>query len=659
MGAAIRHKHVHEASSSIIALVERLRDEDDERFLYRGQSGLFGPDGDYTRQIPSVFRQCRSASEADVALRHCHLQVAWLFDSVRNRAKPPEDVLDLDYAALDLGDLSRPQSPIALLGLAQHYGVPTEKLDLTFLDPAAVFATQSWMPIRKARSLPPGACAPVSSEFGVIYRYDTRRLLEAGIAVGDISSGNAGSRPILQEGRLITVQYDQDLELLEAGAYEVFPFRQSHAYTYSRPIKPSPLLSQEQMAVVMSASTYHPDPSMVGRSTAIGMRDFVVPSFHFTQSPFDPDSLEVSLGAAPDPYLGLGRLCEEVLPKTGEFHPHEDYARLLFGDFFGRSLAAHPQSVKFVRWLQEKLRREQGDKASRESTPAAARKSRAGSPGGTEESATKEPQLSALDQFRDMGNAPLMVVIPPGSFRMGSDEAIEPMFIDETPAKTCRVDASFAVGVYPVTMEEMAAFARDSEALSHAHIDFLALEADRNPRLPAVMSSWHDANAYCAWLSRKTGERYRLLTEMEWEYVCRAGTETRYWWGDEFDGGRANTRRPDLGLERIRAMSPPRTFDDATADLHYIVPVDSFGPNPWGLFDLHGNTWEWVQDVYSDDRTRPQTLLPSPAVTDKRYRSQRGGSWMDPPSMLRSAVRSWSGPSARDRNMSFRVARQI
>lgn len=374
MCAAVVHPSVHDVAPSITALLERLRDEDDDRFLYRGQSGLYGPDGDYSRQIPSVFRRCGSKGDAEAALEHCHLQVAWLFDRVRNRAKPPDGPLDLDYAALDLGDLNRPQSPIALLGLAQHYGVPTEKLDLTFLDPAAVFATQAWMPIRKARSLPVGTCRPATSEFGVIYRYDTRKLLEAGIAVGDISSGNAGSRPILQEGRLITVQYDQDLELRDSGAYEVFPFRQSHAYTYSRPIKPSPLLSEDQKAAVRSASTYHPGPSAMGRSAPIGMRDFVVPSFHFTQFPYDPDLWVVSLGAAPDPYLALGRLCEEMLPETSDFDPHEDYARLLFGDFFGRSLAGHPSNLEFVRWLREKMRAEQGKPAGKDTILSKARK---------------------------------------------------------------------------------------------------------------------------------------------------------------------------------------------------------------------------------------------------------------------------------------------
>ena len=173
------------------------------------------------------------------------------------------------------------------------------------------------------------------------------------------------------------------------------------------------------------------------------------------------------------------------------------------------------------------------------------------------------------------------------------------------------------------------------------------------------MSSWHDANAYCTWLSRATGERYRLLSEMEWEYVCRAGTDTLYWWGDDFDARRANTRLPELGPGCIRAMSPPRSFEDAKRDLEFLVPVDTHGPNPWGLFDLNGNAWEWVADVYSDKRTNPAALLPSLAAGDTQYRSQRGGSWMDPPSMLRSAVRSWSGPSVRDRIFSFRVAREI
>jgi hypothetical protein len=130
---------VHETSRNIAELVKRLRASDAHRYLYRGQNGTYGPNGDFTRQIPAVFRSCETDAAARAALELSRLRIAWIFDRVRAGQKLSIDKLgpvwEMHFAALHLGDMSRPQSPSAMLGIAQHYGIPTECLDLTNLDP--------------------------------------------------------------------------------------------------------------------------------------------------------------------------------------------------------------------------------------------------------------------------------------------------------------------------------------------------------------------------------------------------------------------------------------------------------------------------------------------------------------------------------------------
>jgi formylglycine-generating enzyme required for sulfatase activity len=567
---------------------------------------------------------------------HCHLSVAWMFDRVRRKSRLSDDSdrrsLDLAFAALVLGDLDRPANPAPMLGIAQHYGIATEYLDLTYLDPAAVFATQRWLPLREAVKLLPGSSAPAPDDtnVGVLYRYDTRRLLAHGVTVGDLSSGNGGSRPILQEARLIGLRYGQDLELLEDGAYEVFPFGQSGPYTYGRPIRPSPLLNGDQRRVVELALSYLPAHPF-GRSRSVSMRDLVLPSFYLSPDPYNPQAWQLYLGDRPDPFLALGLACEEERPSVEDLESLRDYAKLLFGDWFGKSLLGN-------RSVERSLKRSE----------------RPMPPSRREATAVRRSLRDETGVFRDADGAPAMVHIPAGSFRMGSPTASHPMYRDEMPERERTIDRPFAVGVYPVTFAEMAVFGRDSGSLSAIHVGFLIDQGRKHPLLPAVMTSWHDAAAYCQWLSDRSGREYRLLTETEWEYVCRAGTTTRYWWGDDFDPSRANTHHGEIDLFRI---APPSTFSEGTQYLHMLVPVDACAPNPWGLFDLHGNTWEWVEDIYRDPKIDPSKWVPRPGRTEGIFRSLRGGSWMDPPESLRSACRSWAPASARDRVIAFRVAR--
>ena len=157
--------------------------------------------------------------------------------------------------------------------------------------------------------------------------------------------------------------------------------------------------------------------------------------------------------------------------------------------------------------------------------------------------------------------------------------------------------------------------------------------------------SWEDAQSYVSWLSRQTGEEYRLPTEAEWEYAARAGTTTKYSWGNEIGVNRANCR-------------PTEEYGTCGDRFEYTAPVGSFAANPWGLHDMHGNVWEWVQDCgpgnYADAPADGSAWLSG----DCSVRVVRGGSWISYPWFLRAAYRY--GISSGYRYFSgFRVARTL
>jgi eukaryotic-like serine/threonine-protein kinase len=243
-----------------------------------------------------------------------------------------------------------------------------------------------------------------------------------------------------------------------------------------------------------------------------------------------------------------------------------------------------------------------------------------------------------------------MIAIGPGDFWLGTDVPSEQMYFDEMPARKVTIDYSFFVGKYPITFAEFLPFLK-SEFPTSAMRHFFEYVTGQTPRLPSVMVTWHEAVAFCSWMSLHSSDRYRLLTETEWEYACRAGTTTNYWWGDDFDASRANNR-----YEYLRDGSPsiPKSYAQVVAELDFLTPVDRYPPNPWGLHDMHGNTWEWVEDIYDDPRSQ---LNMAPREGEEPFRATRGGSWMDPPGSLRAATRSWSYPTMKDRICSFRIAR--
>lgn len=242
------------------------------------------------------------------------------------------------------------------------------------------------------------------------------------------------------------------------------------------------------------------------------------------------------------------------------------------------------------------------------------------------------------DVFRDCPQCPEMVVVPAGSFMMGSPANEVGHNDREGPQHQVTFARPFAAGRHEVTFEEWDACVAEGGCGGYRPDD----HGWGRGRRPVIEVSWHDAKAYVDWLSRKTGETYRLLSEAEWEYAARAGTRARYWWGDEIGKGRANCE--GCGSQW---------------DNKQTAPVGSFAPNPWGLFDVHGNVIEWVEDLWhSSYRGAPadgsawlkEGLIP---------RVFRSGSWGNPVQMVRAADRSGFEPSLRMHNLGFRIARDL
>ncbi len=185
------------------------------------------------------------------------------------------------------------------------------------------------------------------------------------------------------------------------------------------------------------------------------------------------------------------------------------------------------------------------------------------------------------DTLKDGSKGPEMVVIPAGKFWMGSDKARDAEADEaELPRHRVLIAKPFAMGKHQVTFEDYDRYAEASGRERPAEAGW-----GRGTR-PVISVSWEEAVAYAKWLSEQTGKRYRLPTESEWEYAARAGSATRYWWGDDVrQDGHVWANCADCGSE----------WDGKQA------PVGSFEPNPWGLHDMLGNVLEWVQDCWHDE----------------------------------------------------------
>lgn len=246
-------------------------------------------------------------------------------------------------------------------------------------------------------------------------------------------------------------------------------------------------------------------------------------------------------------------------------------------------------------------------------------------------------------RFRDCRQCPELVVVPAGSFVIGSPAEEVDRMRSEGPRRTVTLSYPLAVGIHEVTFEEWDACVNDGGCTRYRPDDMRWGRLRR----PVINVSWHDATAYLEWLSRKTGHRYRLLSESEWEYVARAGTGTPFHTGDTISTDQANYDGDYVYGPGVRGVRREQT-----------MLVGSFRPNAFGVHDAHGNVWEWVEDCWNPSYLGGPADGNAWSSGDCSSRVLRGGSWVDPPRFLRSAGRRRSSTANRDVNIGFRVTRK-
>lgn len=292
-------------------------------------------------------------------------------------------------------------------------------------------------------------------------------------------------------------------------------------------------------------------------------------------------------------------------------------------------------------------------------------------------------QSKPVKAFHDCSGCPEMIVIPGGSVTIGSPANEKSRFSDEAPRKEVHV-REFAVSKYDVTRGQWAQFVaatrretvrgcawtgRANEKADPAG-SWRDLGFSQDDNHPVVCVTWSDAQDYVGWLSQTSGKKYRLLSEAEWEYAARAGTDTAFPWGPTGDHAYAN-----YGADNWGGLASGRDR------WIYTSPVGSFPPNAFGLYDMHGNVLQWVQDCYAPDYSG----LPNDGSAYERdvqlkasgdlafmngtrscsYRRVRGGDWGDPPMMIRSASRNFAPAPGftlgtyRSGGVGFRVAKTL
>jgi formylglycine-generating enzyme required for sulfatase activity/uncharacterized caspase-like protein len=259
------------------------------------------------------------------------------------------------------------------------------------------------------------------------------------------------------------------------------------------------------------------------------------------------------------------------------------------------------------------------------------------------------------DRLKDGGKGPQMVWIAAGSFQMGSNEGDS----DEKPVHKVSITQPFAMGRYEVTVGEFRQFVNatgyrtDAEKKGSCYswkqgwknikgANWRSPGFSQNDNHPVVCISWNDAMAYAKWLSQQTGKQYSLPSEAQWEYAARAGTETKYWWGN------------NIGKNRANCDGCGSRWDDKST-----APVGSFASNPFGIYDTVGNVWEWCVDPWHSNYKGAPTDGQVWSGGDESYRVLRGGSWLNSPWLARSADRYGDSSGGRSDFCGFRVVSSV
>jgi len=243
--------------------------------------------------------------------------------------------------------------------------------------------------------------------------------------------------------------------------------------------------------------------------------------------------------------------------------------------------------------------------------------------------ASKKPGRSAGETFKDCSDCPEMMVIPAGSFQMGSNDGDS----DEKPVHRVSIPEVFAIGKYEVTWNNYQPCIDAGVCSSDGDAGF------GKGNRPVIKVSWEDAQTYATWLSKKTGKQYRLPNEAEWEYAARAGSTTKYSWGDSINCSQAR-----YGY-----------YSDDCGKQESTDPVGLFKANSFGLYDMHGNVLEWTQDCWNDSYNDAPSTNKAWELGDCAKRVLRGGSWDGGPNNLRSADRVRYTASGRDVVVGFRL----
>ena len=295
--------------------------------------------------------------------------------------------------------------------------------------------------------------------------------------------------------------------------------------------------------------------------------------------------------------------------------------------------------------------------------------------------ASYKPGQVIADAFVDRnGKAPAVVVIPTGNFTMGSPAQEAGHRSSEEPQREVKISTGFALGRDEVSVAEFRAFVEDAayqtdaEKLGSSIIydeesgrtmerhgmtwrnDYNGGSATDN--LPVIHVSWNDANAYARWLSTRTGKHYRLPSEAEFEYALRAGTSTRFWWGD----GNPTKKVGNLTGDGDRSPSQRRwtnSFPHYSDGFWGPAQLGAYDPNPFGLRDIDGNVADWVEDCWHDNYLRAPVDSRAWVNPGCERRVVRGASWGSAPEQARSAFRTSQPTDARNAQVGLRVARDL
>jgi formylglycine-generating enzyme required for sulfatase activity len=278
------------------------------------------------------------------------------------------------------------------------------------------------------------------------------------------------------------------------------------------------------------------------------------------------------------------------------------------------------------------------------------------------------------DRLQDGTEGPDLVALPTGSFTMGSPANEPGRGSDEGPQRTVTIGRQIAVMKHEVTLAEFRRFVDatgrtiegnciadldgDGQFAQTAEANWLSPGFSQGGAQPVVCVSWDDAKAYAAWLSQQTGESYWLLSEAEWEYAARAGTTSAYSFGGDANAGCGYMNGADATAKQKYTSWTTLSCNDGYLNT---VPVASYAANRFGLHDMHGNVWEWVEDCYEDSYAAGQASDGTAFSKNScSSRVARGGSWVSIlPAGLRSANRAVSAPARRENTLGFRLSRTL